>query len=172
VRNSTDSLVFNNIALFRDRPLDESLRSSLELADYTDGLKRTGLLTILQRPGPYTVFAIPNQALEQAQNRRDRSLLDPAMQPWLKRTLSYTIIPGAYPDKTLRTLIAKTGGAIGLRSLDGDILTVSIEPSTNQLLLSDPTGQRNRIWLSSMPQSNGVLYATQSMLVPGQAVLR
>lgn len=167
VRNSSDTLVFKDTAFFRDRPIDESLRGSLELADYTTALDRTGLLVLLQRPGPYTVFAIPNPAMEQAQAAQTGHLMDPAMLPALRRTLSYTIVPGAYSDQALRAMLAKTHGPVGLRTLDGDLLTVSVEPSTNQLLLSDRSGRSNRIWMSNMPQANGRLYVTQSMLSPG-----
>ena len=167
VRNSTDALVFGDVAFFRDRPINESLLSALELTDYTTALDRAGLLILLQQPGPFTVFAIPNQPLESAQAAYGGHLLDPATIPSLRRRLGYTIVPGSYTDPDLRGLIAKARGPIALRSIYGDTLTVSVEPTTGQLLLSNPQGQTNRIWLSSMPQSNGVLYATQSMLSPG-----
>ena len=170
VRNSTDALVFGDVAFFRDRPIDESLRSALELTDYTAALDRAGLLTLLQQPGPFTVFAIPNQPLEAAQAAYGGHLLDPATIPSLRRQLGYTIVPGLYTDAGLRGLIARARGPVGLRSIYGDALTVSVEPATGQLLLSNQQGQTNRIWLSSMPQSNGVLYATQSMLTPGVPV--
>ena len=167
VRNSTDALVFRDTALFRDRPINESLLSSLELTDYSAALTATGLLTELQRPGPYTVFAIPNQPLEAAQTAQGGHLMDPSTRPALRRLMAYTIVPGRYTEATLRRMIGTRGGAIGLRTIDGDVLNVSLEPATNQLLLGDVRGQTNRIWLSNMPQSNGVLYATQSMLTPG-----
>lgn len=168
VHNSTDALVFKDEALFRDRPLDDSLRGSLALTDYAVALDRTGLLTVLQRPGPFTVFAIPNQPLEQLM-ARDPHLLDPASLPGLRRTLSYTIVPGAYSEPRLRGMLSKSGGPVGLRTLDGDVLSVSIDPATSQLMLSDPSGQRTRLWLSNMPQSNGRLFVTQSMLTPSPA---
>lgn len=167
VRPSTDTLVFRDTALFRDRPLDDSLRGSLNLADYSTALIRTGLMAQLQRPGPYTVFAIPNTPLEAAQTADGGHLLDPAMRPELRRLMAYTIVPGAFTTSDLRQMIAKRGGPIGLRTFDGDILTVSVEPGTGELLLGDAQGRTSRIWLSDMPQSNGVLYATQSMLTPG-----
>ncbi len=167
VRNSTDALVFGDVAFFRDRPINESLRSALELVDYTAALDRAGLLILLQQPGPFTVFAIPNQPLEAAQAAYGGRLLDPSRIPSLRRELGYTIVPGSYTDPVLRGMIAKARGPVGLRSIYGDVLTVSVEPATGQLLLSNPQGQTNRIWLSNMPQSNGVLYATQSMLSPG-----
>ncbi len=167
VRNSTDALVFGDVGFFLDRPISESLRSALELTDYTTALDRAGLLTLLQQPGPFTVFAIPNQPLEAAQAAYGGRLLDPATIPSLRRQLGYTIVPGAYTDATLRGMMAKARGPIALRSIYGDPLTVSVEPATGQLLLSNSQGQSNRIWLSSMPQSNGVLYATQTMLSLG-----
>jgi uncharacterized surface protein with fasciclin (FAS1) repeats len=170
VRNSTDTLQFIDIPFFRDRPLDESLRSSLVLADYTTALNKTGLLALLQRPGPFTVFAIPNPSLEAAQAASGGHLLDPATIPSLRRQLGYTIVAGGYSDARLRTMIAQAHGPVALNTIYGDVLTVSLEPATNQLLLSDPTGRTNRIWLSSMPQSNGVLYATQTMLNPAAPV--
>ncbi|MGI4746318.1 MAG: fasciclin domain-containing protein [Janthinobacterium lividum] len=166
VRPSADTLVFHDTALFRDRTIDESVRGSLELADYSTALSLTGLLTELQRPGPYTVFAIPNEPLEAAQSAQGGRLLDPAALPSLRRLMAYTVVPGFYPVAALRQMIAKQG-PVGLRTIDGDVLTVSVEAATGQLLLSDAQGHSNRIWLSSMPQSNGVLYATQSMLTPG-----
>lgn len=172
VRNSSDTLVFQGMGLFRDRPLNESVRSVLELADYSTALAATGLLTDLQRPGPYTVFAIPNEPLEAAQAAQSGHLLDSGNLPALRRQMAYTIVPGRYSERLLRRMIGKQHGAVGLRTIDGDVLTVSVEAATNQLLLSDPQGRTNRIWLADMPQSNGLLYATQSMLSPSATVVR
>lgn len=169
VRPNADAYVFDNGAFFRDRPLDETLRSSLQLTDYRVALERTGLLTQLQRPGPYTVFAIPNPLMESQQTRAGGHLLDDSNLPFLRRTLGFTIVPGKYTVATLRAMIAKQRGPVGLRTLYGDVLSVSLEPMTNQLLLGDSQGHSTRLWLSDMPQSNGVLYATQSILFPGVA---
>ncbi|MBE7212766.1 MAG: fasciclin domain-containing protein, partial [Gluconacetobacter diazotrophicus] len=166
VRNSTDSAVALDTGLFRDRPLDESIRSSLTLADYSRSLDSTGLLALLQRPGPYTVFAVPNQPMEAEQLRAGNTLLKPVSAPLLRRLMAYTIVPGRYTTADLRAAIAKRGGPIGLRTVDGATLTVSQDPRSGQLLLSDPAGNVNRIWFADMPQSNGVLYATQSLLDP------
>ena len=54
---------------FCDRPLPDTLRSALELADYTHLLDNSGLLATLQQTGPFTVFALPNAALEQYNTR-------------------------------------------------------------------------------------------------------
>lgn len=46
---------------FCDRPLSDTLRSSIELADYTHLLDTTGLLPTLQQAGPFTVFGPAQQ---------------------------------------------------------------------------------------------------------------
>ncbi|WP_428390832.1 fasciclin domain-containing protein [Lichenicoccus sp.] len=167
VRGSTDDIVFAQVPIFRDRPVDESIRGSLELTDYAVALHNAGLLETLQRAGPYTVFAVPNAPLEAEQRATSGQLLATADHASLRRLMQYTIVPGRYTEARLRRMIAKRGGPIGLTTLGGhDVLTVSLEPDTQELLLGDPQGRINRLWLADVPQSNGVLYATQSLLVP------
>ena len=68
-------------------------------------------------------------------------------------------------------MIAARRGPVGLTTLDGrDVLSVSVEPATGQLLLADALGRSDRVWLADVPQSNGVLYATQSLLLPDRLV--
>lgn len=164
---SSNDIVFADVPVYTDRTVDESIVGSLELTDYAVGLYRTGLLSTLQRNGPFTVFAPPNAPLEQQQHDAYGQLLAPANAPLLKRLLAYTIVPGSYSEQRLRTMIAHQHGPVALTTLDGrDVLTFSVEPGTGQLLLQDPQGRTNRIWLSNVPQSNGVLYVTQSLLSP------
>ena len=167
VRPSSDDIVFSNVPVFRDRTVDEALASSLELTDYTVALKRTELYDTLRRSGPLTVFAVPNEAMEAEQGAAYGQLLSPENGAGLHRLMAYTIVPGHYDAARLRGMIARGGGPVGLTTLDGhDVLTVSVEPATGELLLSDPQGHSNRLWLANVPQSNGVLYVTQSLLAP------
>ncbi len=167
IRGSTDDIVFANVPLSRDRTVDESIVASLELADYAVALDRAGLLDTLRRNGPFTVFAVPNEPLEAAQRDSGGALLLPRNHADLRRLMAYTIVPGRYTAATLRRMIAARRGPVGLTTLGGhDVLSVSVEPGTGQLLLADALGRSDRVWLADVPQSNGVLYATQSLLSP------
>ena len=160
VRPSTDDIAFAGVPIFRDRPLSETLEGSLELADYTVALRQAGLFDTLRQAGPFTVFAVPNEALEAEQQAAYGQLLSPENGAGLKRLVAYTIVPGRYTEARLRDMIARSHGAVGLVTLGGhDVLTVSTEPGTGALLLSDPQGRINHLWLADVPQSNGVLYA-------------
>ena len=172
IRGSTDDIVFANVPLSRDRTVDESIVASLELADYAVALDRAGLLDTLRRAGPFTVFAVPNEPLEAAQRDAGGALLRPDNHANLRRLMAYTIVPGRYTAATLRRMIAARRGPVGLTTLDGhDMLSVSVEPATGQLLLADALGRSDRVWLADVPQSNGVLYATQSLLSPDRMAI-
>jgi uncharacterized surface protein with fasciclin (FAS1) repeats len=172
IRGSTDDIVFANVPVFRDRTVDESIKGSLELTDYEVALRRTGLLDTLRQNGPFTVFAVPNEPLEAEQANAYGQLLSPENHAGLRRLMAYSIVPGYYDEARLRGMIAQAHGPVGLTTLDGsDVLTVSAEPGTGQLLLSDPQGRTNRLWLANVPQSNGVLYVTQSLLAPANSTI-
>jgi len=152
---------------YPDRPLDENLGTSLEMADYVRALGDTGLLPLLDQAGPFTVFGIPNTPLEAYSAAYPGGLRAPANLPAMKRLLGYTIVRGAWDEGRLRRAIARQGaGAVGLKTLYGDVLTVRLESSTGQLVLVNREGETNRLWLTGVPQSNGILYFTQGVLRP------
>ncbi|WP_194298621.1 fasciclin domain-containing protein [Acetobacter fallax] len=153
--------------VYCDRPIAESLRSAIELANYTRALQSVGLFNILEQGGPYTVFAIANGPLQRYEAQFSGGILQPANAPALKSLLGYTIVPGRWSVDALRKAIARQPThAIGLHTLSGAILTVSPDPASGQLILSNGAGAVNRLWVTGIPQSNGVLYFTQSLLSP------
>lgn len=172
IRSSTDDIVFSNVPIFHDRTVDEGIVGSLELTDYAVALHRTGLLDTLRQNGPFTVFAVPNEPLEAAQHSAYGQLLSPENHAGLRRLMAYTIVRGRYNEATLRRMIARQNGPVALTTIDGrDPLRVSVEPGSGQLLLGDLQGHVNRLWLTNVPQSNGVLYVTQSMLTPPNSTI-
>jgi uncharacterized surface protein with fasciclin (FAS1) repeats len=172
VRPSSDDVVFSDVPIFHDRTVDEAVVGELELADYAVALDRAGLLATLRQAGPFTVFAVPNEPLEAEQHAALGQLLAPENHAGLRRLIAYTIVPGRYTEPKLRRMIARQHGPVALTTLNGrDVLGVSLEAATGQLLLSDRQGHANRLWLANVPQSNGVLYVTQSLLSPADNVI-
>ncbi|WP_254455001.1 fasciclin domain-containing protein [Acetobacter estunensis] len=153
--------------IYYDRPLSESILSAIELGNYSRALQVSGYDRLLQMAGPYTVFAIPNEPMKHVSEQYPGGLLDPANAQALKNLMGFTIVPGKWSVDRLRRVIARMPThAVGLRTLSGAFLTVSVEPGTNQLVLSNAAGTINRIWVTGIPQSNGMLYFTQSALPP------
>ncbi|NHN88191.1 fasciclin [Acetobacter sp. LMG 1627] len=153
--------------IYCDRPLSTSLSAIIELANYTEALHVSGYYALLQQAGPYTVFAIPNEPMARYSAQFTGGLLDPANKNALKALLAYTIVPGKWSLPRLQKALAKVPThAISLNTLAGIRLTFSIEPSSGQIVLSNRSGVINRLWVTGVPQSNGVLYFTQSALPP------
>lgn len=150
--------------IYRDRPLNETLRGSVELADYTRALDLAGMMAPLRRAGPFTVFAVPNLPMEQFAHASGPSGSVPAPAV-LHRALAYSIVRGAYPAARLRQLVAAApGNRVSLPTVAGGTVLVGRDPATGRLVLSDGAGNVAPIWIDGMPQSNGVLYLTRSLL--------
>lgn len=152
---------------FCDRPLSDTLRSSIELADYTHLLDMTGLFATLQQAGPFTVFALPNAALENYNAHNAGQLLDPANTSFVRTLLGYTIVTGNWPHKALRASVnAAPGHSLLLPTLSGQNLNVWLDPQTDQIMVGAPHGLNSPLWVMGIPQSNGVLYFTRSLVLP------
>lgn len=152
---------------FCDRPLSDTLRSSIELADYTHLLGSTDLLATLQQAGPFTVFALPNAALETYNAQTGGQLLNPAHPSQLRAILGFTIVTGKWPHKALREAIrAAPDHRLSLPTLNGQSLTVWSDPQTEQLMVGTPHGLSSQLWVMGIPQANGVLYFTRTLLLP------
>ncbi|KAA8386589.1 fasciclin [Acetobacter tropicalis] len=152
---------------FCDRPLSETVQSSIELADYTHGLTITGLLPILQKDGPFTVFGIPNAVLEQYNTQTGGKLTAPENTALFKEILSYSIVKGKWSVPQLRAAAtASPTHSVGLPTLNGHILSAWVDQPTGQIILGNGEGMTSRLWVTGIPQSNGMLYFTQSLILP------
>ena len=166
VRGASTATVFASAPIYVDRPLAENLSQSLAYADYDRLLQDAGLLDTLRGPGPFTVFALVDPAIDNIpQIYRDR-MLDPANAASLRRLMAYTIVPGRFTAANLLALARKSGGRVALRTIDGDPLTVTLDPATGHLQLADPEGRVSRFVLADVRQSNGLLYTGTTLLAP------
>lgn len=150
-----------------DRPLSDTLPTSLEMADYVHVLNTTGLFSTLQQSGPFTVFGIPNSVLESYEARTNGKLTAPENVALLREILSYSIVKGKWPLQKLRAAaLASPTHSVGLPTLNGRILSAWIDQPTGEIILGNGEGMTSRLWVTGIPQSNGMLYFTQSLVLP------
>lgn len=155
---------------FCDRPLSDTLPSAIEMASYVHGLNSTGLFSTLQQSGPFTVFGIPNAALEGYHTPAGSTLNAPENAALLRDILAYSIVKGEWSVEQLRTAAqASPTHSVGLPTLNGRILSAWVDQPTGQIILGNGAGQTSRLWVTGVPQSNGRLYFTQSLLLPPAA---
>ena len=166
VRGSVNATVFAAAPIYVDRPLAQNLENSLIFADYDELLRRTGDLDLLRGPGPFTVFAIIDPAIDDIPPiYRDR-MTDPANRDGLRRLIGYTIVPGRYTLAEIRTLLAQGHGRAGLPTIDGATLGLAYDANRSHILLTDPVGRQSALVLADIIQSNGLLYAGNRVLAP------
>ncbi|GAN67355.1 fasciclin domain-containing protein [Acetobacter orleanensis] len=152
---------------FCDRPLSDTLPSAIEMASYVHGLNTTGLFSTLQQSGPFTVFGIPNAVLESYQTSDGSKLNAPENAALLREILAYSIVKGEWSVEQLRTAaLASPTHSVGMLTLNGRILSAWIDQPTGQIILGNGAGMTSRLWVTGVPQSNGRLYFTQSLLLP------
>ena len=166
VRGSTNATVFSDGTIYIDRPLAENLENSLIFADYDALLRRTGMLATLRGPGPFTVFAIVDPAIDDIPPVYRARMVDPANAAGLARLVSYTVVPGRYTLATLRAMMRAGGGRATLLTIDHDRLGVTTDAAGTHVLLTDPTGRTAALVLADIIQSNGLLYAANRVLAP------
>lgn len=153
-----------DMPVYVDETLDQTLRASVVLGDYKQALQKTGLLALVERQGPYTLFAVPNYPMEHPSFAVDGSLMDVQNEVLLKQLMAYTIVLGNYPPAKLRELALKNGGSVELTTFYNQKLIVTIDPQTGEFLTKNKAGQVNKIWVNGIPQANGTLYVSQGLL--------
>lgn len=166
VQGATDATVFENAPIFIDRPLSENLVNSLIFKDYVTLLQRAGLLDVLRGPGPYTVFALVNPAIEGIPDIYRERMLAPQNAAGLRGLMSFTIVPGRFDVQSIIDLIRKGGGQASLKTIGGDLLGVRLDPTGQYLRLFDSRGRVSLLRLVDVAQSNGRLYAGSTLLAP------
>ncbi len=168
MRGSTNATVFASAPIYIDRPLAENLETSLIFADYDQLLREAGLMDMLRGPGPFTVFAIVDPAVDDIPAIYRERMTDPANSAGLRRLMGYTIVPGRYTLAAIRALLAKGGGRAALPTIDHATLGFAYDADRSHILLTDPAGRRSALVLADIIQSNGLLYAGNRVLAPDE----
>lgn len=162
--NNVKEFPVPDMPVYVDETLDQTLRASIVLADYAAALRKTGLFSLIERQGPYTVFAVPNAAMEKSNLPIHGSLMDVQNETVLKRLMGYTIVFGSYTPEYLKEQVLKHNGIFTLKTYYNDPLFVSLDASKQQLVIKNKAGEENKIWVNGIPQANGVIYVTQGLL--------
>ncbi len=166
VRGLVNATVFAAAPIYVDRPLAQNLEDSIIFADYAELLRRTGDFDLLRGPGPFTVFAIIDPAIDDIAPIYRERMTDPANRDGLRRLVGYTIVPGRYTLADIRALLARGNGRAGLPTVDGATLGLAYDADRSHILLTDPSGRRSALVLADIIQSNGLLYAGNRVLAP------
>ncbi|HUK10270.1 MAG TPA: fasciclin domain-containing protein [Stellaceae bacterium] len=143
------------------------IQNAINSKDHTTlvaAVKAGGLVDTLEGPGPFTVFAPTNAAFAALTPGTVDTLLKPENKATLDKILTYHVVPGRFDSKTLDQQIMSGGGRATLKTVQGDMLTVT--GSGKNLMVTDDKGNTAKVTIADVYQSNGVILVVDKVLMP------
>lgn len=148
-------------------PTKNIIQNAVNSHDHTTlvaAVKAAGLVSTLEGPGPFTVFAPTNEAFNKLPHRAVANLLKPENADQLKRVLTYHVVAGRVTTGDLKKMIHKGGGKATLKTVEGGTLTASMKGG--EFMLTDDKGNMAVITIPNVYQSNGVIQVVNAVLMP------
>ena len=123
-----------------------------------------GLAETLSGPGPFTVFAPTDAAFAKLPAGTVETLVEPANKATLTQILTYHVVAGRVSAEQLIGMINAGGGKAELTTVEGGILTASLQGSS--VILTDEKGGVATVTQADVFQSNGVIHVTDTVSMP------
>jgi uncharacterized surface protein with fasciclin (FAS1) repeats len=161
-----EPVVVGGQPMLPSRDIVDNAVNSADNTTLVAAVKAAGLVDALKGPGPLTVFAPTNEAFDALPPGTVKTLLRPQNKAKLTGILTYHVVPGRLDFATLSSLIAQGGGKAQLKTLNGAILTASMNGPHN-IVLTDGEGRTAQIETYDVFQSNGVIQVIDQVMLPG-----
>lgn len=152
-------------AMFPQKNIVQNAVNSKDHTILVAAVKAAGLTHTLQGQGPFTVFAPVNAAFEALPPGTLDTLLEPQNKAELTKVLTYHVVPGRLTSSDLEELIRKGNGTATLKTVSGGSLWLMRNGDRN-ITVKDETGGVADITIYDVPQSNGVIYSIDRVLMP------
>ena len=162
---SAKTMMVGGAAMYPTRNIVENAVNSKDHTTLVAAVKAAGLVDTLAGAGPYTVFAPTNAAFAKLPKGTVQTLVMPENKQTLTKILTYHVVPGRYSAQDLSRLVAQGGGTASLKTAEGEQLMFS-RGKGGTLMVEDSKGDRARITISNVMQSNGVIHVINSVMMP------
>ena len=125
-------------------------------------VKQAGLVETLEGPGPFTVFAPTNLAFTKLTPETAAKVTgDNAL---LVKVLTYHVIAGRITTADIEQKIKDGGGKATFKTVEGNNLTAEMDG--DDIILIDDHGNRSKVTIRDVMQSNGIIDVVDGVLVP------
>ena len=144
-------------AMLADHDLMSNLAASPEHRKLAAALQESGIGAALKSNGLFTVFAPVDTAFNAEGAAGNKAQL--------AHRIGYLVVPGRYDSRALLEEIGQGGGTVKMRTLDGGVLTATLNGPTN-ILLMDERGRTADIAIYDVRSKNGVIMVIDHMAEP------
>jgi uncharacterized surface protein with fasciclin (FAS1) repeats len=148
-------------------PTKNIVQNAVNSKDHTTlvaAVKAAGLVDTLSSKGPFTVFAPTNAAFAKLPAGTVETLVKPENKATLTKILTYHVVPGRYTAAQIASLAARHHGTATLKTVEGENLM--FRQSGGGWWVIDAKGDKARITIANVMQSNGVIHVINAVLMP------
>jgi uncharacterized surface protein with fasciclin (FAS1) repeats len=152
-------------AMYPSKNIIQNAVNSKDHTTLVTAVKAAGLVKTLEGRGPFTVFAPTNEAFEKLPNGTVSNLLKPENKTQLKNILTYHVVPGDYSAAKIAREAKSHGGKLNLKTVEGENITLRGDSSGGWWVV-DGKGDKAKITIADVKQSNGVIHVIDGVLLP------
>ena len=151
-------------AMYPNKTIVENAVNSPIHTTLVAAVKAAGLVETLSGTGPFTVFAPTDAAFAKLPAGTVETLVEPANKATLTKILTYHVVAGRVSAEQLIGMINAGGDKAELTTVEGGILTASLQGSS--VILTDEKGGVATVTQADVFQSNGVIHVTDTVSMP------
>jgi uncharacterized surface protein with fasciclin (FAS1) repeats len=126
--------------------------------------KSTDLKDMLDKSGPFTIFAPSDNAFSKFSKTRLHSMLNSDDKNQLKSVLKYHIVPGKLTASKILKALCRGKGKTTFTTIQGDKITATMRGL--DIILTDSMGNSAKITVADSTQGNGVMHEIDSVILP------
>ena len=161
---ATANPMVGGAAMYSTRNIVQNAVNSKDHTTLVAAVKAGGLVDTLSGKGPFTVFAPTNEAFARLPAGTVDNLLKPQNKAMLDKVLTYHVLPGRITAQQIAAMAAKHGGTASLKTIEGEDLM--FRKAGGDWWVIDAKGDKARITIPNVMQSNGVIHVIDAVLMP------
>lgn len=158
------TVMVGGAAMYPNKNIIENAVNSKDHTTLVAAVKAAGLVETLQGKGPFTVFAPTNEAFSKLPAGTVETLLKPENIKSLQTILTYHVVAGKMNSSDIAKAIKAGKGKASLKTVSGGTLTAWMDGK--DLYISDESGNKAKVTISDVNQSNGVIHVVDAVLLP------
>jgi uncharacterized surface protein with fasciclin (FAS1) repeats len=150
--------------MYSSKTIVQNAVNSKEHTTLVAAVKAAGLVDTLSSKGPFTVFAPTNAAFGKLPAGTVDTLVMPENKGTLTKILTYHVVPGRYTAGMIASMAARHHGVATLKTVEGEPL--KFMKGAGSWWVVDAKGDKARITIANVMQSNGVIHVVDTVLMP------
>ncbi|MNK47049.1 Immunogenic protein MPT70 precursor [compost metagenome] len=162
--NAQKSVMVGGAAMYPNNNIIENAVNSKDHTTLVAAVKAADLVETLKGNGPFTVFAPTNVAFDKLPKGTVETLLKPENKKQLQNILTYHVVSGKLNSVNIAEAIKEGKGKAAFKTVSGGTITAWMKGK--DLYISDENGNKAKVTIADVNQSNGVIHVIDAVLLP------